>query len=454
MRILAQRLRALPARVLPPRAQAPRTRLPGDRRASVSTMIGLATPVLIGFMGLAIDTTYWETAKISLQGATDQAAVAAGRAYRSDSDVTTEALSVLAAHGYVHGANGVSITVQNPPTAGSYAGNPAAILVNVTQPQTSVFAGVLRLTPPVVSARAVTAPSTSGGGACIISLAATGTGVSMNGTNTVDISHCNVYANSTANNAVSLTNNATLTALNAYITGSWSVNNSLVPCLNGGTASQSGLCVTKALQTGASPVADPYATRAIPAVPARCDSTNAAHNNSASYSAKPDGIFVFCGGLKLTGSGNTLTLGPGIYMFDRDQMSINGDWTINGSGVSLFFTSSTGTSYASLKVQGNQTVNLVAPNTGIAKGIAVWMHRNAGTSSTIDFGGGSTLAIVGAIYAANAAVTVSGNNGSAKCTQVVARTITFNGNNTFKHDCGGVGISDPPGSLPALVLVQ
>ena len=99
MRILAQRLRALPARVLPPRALAPRTRLPGDRRASVTTMIGLATPVLIGFMGLAIDTTSWETAKISLQGATDQAAVAAGRAYRSDSDVTTEALSVLAAHG-------------------------------------------------------------------------------------------------------------------------------------------------------------------------------------------------------------------------------------------------------------------------------------------------------------------------------------------------------------------
>ena len=429
-------------------------RLPGDRRASVSTMLAMATPVLIGFMGLAIDTTYWETAKVSLQGATDQAAIAAGRAYRSDANVTTEALSVLADHGFVNGTKGVSISVQNPPTSGSYAGNPAAILVNVTQPQASIFASVLKLTPPTVTARAVAAPSTSGGGACIIALATTGTGVSMNGTNTVNISHCNVYANSTASNAIALTNNATLTALNAYVTGGWSVNSQVAPCLNAGTASERGLCVRKALQTGASPVADPYATRAIPSVPARCDSTNAAHNNSASYTAKPDGIWVFCGGLKLTGSGNTLTLNPGIYMIDRDQLSINGDWTINGNGVSLFFTSSTGSNHGTLKVQGNQTVNLTAPTTGIAKGIAVWMHRNAPTTAAIDFGGGSSLAIVGAIYAANAPVTVSGNNGSAKCTQVVARTITFNGNNTFKHDCGGVGISDPPGSLPALVLVQ
>ena len=425
-----------------------------DRRASVSTMIGLASPVLIGFMGLAIDTTYWETAKVALQGATDQAAIAAGRAYRSETNVTTEAVSVLAAHGFVDGANGVSVTVQNPPTSGAYAGNQAAILVSVSQPQRSIFASVLNLTPPVVTARAITAPSTAGGGACVISLATSGTGISLNGTNTVNISMCNVYANSTANNAIALTNNATVTALNAYVTGGWAVNNSATPCLNAGTTSERGLCVTKALQTGASPVADPYATRAIPAVPTRCDSNNASHNSSASYSPKPDGIWVFCGGLKLTGSGNTLTLAPGIYMLDRDELSINGSWTINGTGVSIFFTSSTGNNHASLKVQGNQVVNLSAPSTGIAKGIAVWMHRNAPASSTIDFGGGSTLAIVGAIYAANTAVTVSGNNGSARCTQVVARTIAFNGNNSFRHECTGVGISDPPGSLPALVLVQ
>jgi hypothetical protein len=163
---------------------------------------------------------------------------------------------------------------------------------------------------------------------------------------------------------------------------------------------------------------------------------------------------VFCGGLKLTGSGNTLTLGSGIYMFDRGTFSINGDWSINGTSVSIIFTSSTGSSYADLKVQGNQKVNLAAPSTGNTKGLAIWMHRNAPSTATVNFGGGSTLSITGAIYAASAGVTISGSNGSSGCTQIVARTIVFNGNNTIRHDCSGVGISDPPGSLPALVLVQ
>jgi hypothetical protein len=73
--------------------------------------------------------------------------------------------------------------------------------------------------------------------------------------------------------------------------------------------------------------------------------------------------------------------------------------------------------------------------------------QGSATSSALNFGGGSTLNIVGAIFAANTDVTVLGNNGSAKCTQVVAKTITFHGNNSFKHDCTGIGISDPPGGL-------
>ncbi len=414
-------------------------KLRAARRGSVSTMIAAATPVMIGFMGLAIDSTFWESSKVSLQGATDQAAVAAGRAYRSGTNVSTEAVSMLAAHGFVHGAGSVAVVVSNPAVTGPFAGNPQSIEVVVTQPQKNIFAGVLGLTPPTLNARAVAAPAFSGGGACIIALATTGTAISMNGSNTVDISHCNVYNNSTATDATSLVGGAILTALNAYLASTQ------VP--------PAGLVVTRTKQTGASPVADPYATRAIPAVPARCDATNADYNGSVTITAKADGMFVFCNGLKLTGSGNTITFMPGLYIIDRGTFSINGGWTMNGTGVSVLLTSSTGNNHADLKVNANQVINLTAPTTGVAKGIAWWIHRNA-TSSTLSFGGGSTLNIVGAIYAANTAVTVSGNNGSAKCTQVVAKTITFNGNNTFKHDCGGVGISDPPGSLPGLVLVQ
>lgn len=429
-----------PNRIKPPRRRLRRRWMPADRRGGVAAMVGFAAPVMIGFLGLAIDTTYWETNKINLQGAADQAAVSAGRAYRSENDVTLEAVAVLANHGIKNGVADTTVAVSQPPATGSFAGNPQAIEVKVTQPQKSIFTAALGITPPTLTTRAVTAPAYAGGGACIIALATTGTAIAMNGTNTVDISLCNVYNNSTSASGTTLVGGAYLSALNAYLVGDWS---------GGGT-----FAVSRTLQRGASPVADPYATRAMPAVPSRCNATKAAHSSSASYVAAADGKFVFCEGLKLTGSGNTLTLGPGIYMFDRDQFSINGDWTINATNATLMFTSSTGSDHAELKVNGNQTVNITPPTTGVSKGVAVWMHRNAAASKSINFGGGSTLNIVGAIYGANADVTVSGSNGSAACTQVVARTITFNGNNTFRHECTGVGISDPPGSLPALVLVQ
>jgi len=416
-------------------------RLRDSRRGGVSTMLGAATPVMIGFMGLAIDTTYWESAKISMQGATDQATIAAGRAYRSDQNVTTEAVAVLAAHGLSNGLDNVVVTVAQPPTTGLYAGRTDAIHVTVSQPQPTIFSSVLGVTPPTLTTHSVAAPSTSGGGACVIALATSGVGISLNGSNTIDISKCNVYNNSVNADGTTLVGGGTITTLNAHLVGDW--------------AGSGMFNVSRVLERGASPVADPYGTRNIPPVPpGRCDATNASHNSSASYAAKTDGIFVFCGGLKLTGSGNTLTLAPGLYMFDRNEFSINGAWTINGSNVSLLFTSSTVANHATLKVQANQVVNLVAPTAGPAKGIALWMHRNAPATSDINFGGSSTLNITGAIYAANAAVTVSGSNGSSACTQVVARSIVFNGNNMLKHDCVGVGISDPPGSLPALVLVQ
>ena len=420
-------------------------RLRASRRGSVSTVIAAITPVLIGFMGLAIDTTYWETNKVSIQGATDQAAVAAGRAYRSNANVTTEAVSMLAAHGFVNGVNGTTVAVNNPPLSGTYAGNAAAIAVTVTQPQHTIFASVLRITPPTLHATALVAPSVTGGGACIIALATTGTALSLNGTNTVDISLCNIYNNSTSSTATSMVGGALVKVRDAYL-----ASTAAAPVCS--VDQTSGMCAIKAIHTGASPVADPYATRAVPSVPSRCDANNAAYSSSVSFTAKADGMYVFCNGIKLT-SGGTLNFGPGIYIIDRGTFSINGSWTINGTSASVFFTSSTSAVSADLKVNANQIINFTAPLTGVAKGIAWWINRNA-SSSTLSFGGGSTLNITGAIYAAATAVTISGNNGSAKCTQVVARTITFNGNNTFKHDCTGVGISDPPGSLPALALVQ
>ncbi len=416
-------------------------RLRHGRRGSVTTVVAAAAPVLIGFMGMAIDTTYWETSKVKLQGSADMAAVAAGRAYKSGANVNTETLAVLATNGFVDGANNVSVNIQQPPTSGTYAGNPHAIQVNVTQTQRSFFSSVLGVSPPTLTGKSVVAPPTAaGGGACVIALGTTGTTVSMNGSNTVETQLCNYYHNSSAANATELVGGALLTVRTAYLTGGWS---------GGGT-----LTTSKGTQSNASPVADPYADRGLPAVPTRCDANNTSLNNSATFNAKPDGYFVFCKGVKLVSNNKVLTLGPGIYVIDGADFTINAGWTINATNATIYLTKVAATSYAELKVNGNNTFNMTAPTTGPTRGIAVMMHPSSPSSNSVSFGGSSTMNITGSIYAPSTELTVSGNNGSSVCTQVVARTVVLKGNNTFKHNCAGIGIADPPGSMPALVLVQ
>ena len=59
--------------------------------------------------------------------------------------------------------------------------------------------------------------------------------------------------------------------------------------------------------------------------------------------------------------------------------------------------------------------------------------------------GGSVWNVTGAVYLPNSPLTWSGS-GTSPCTQLVARTININGSGVLKHECAGVGVSDPPGS--------
>ena len=49
-------------------------------------------------------------------------------------------------------------------------------------------------------------------------------------------------------------------------------------------------------------------------------------------------------------AGVAVTLRPGIYIFDKGLMKINGNATLNGTAVTLVFTSSTGTNYATATI--------------------------------------------------------------------------------------------------------
>jgi hypothetical protein len=141
-----------------------------------------------------------------------------------------------------------------------------------------------------------------------------------------------------------------------------------------------------------------------------------------------------------------------VYYLDQGSLSVKGGATLTGTGVTLVFTSSTGSSYATANINGGATINLTAPTTGSTAGIVFFGDRNMPVGTSFSFEGGASQAFGGALYLPKGAVSFAGgsNTGNA-CTQLVADTITFSGNSNFAINCAGYGTKPLGSGLAKLV---
>ena len=158
-------------------------------------------------------------------------------------------------------------------------------------------------------------------------------------------------------------------------------------------------------------------------------------------------------GIEVAG-GSTLNLDPDTYILDRGNFSISGNSTVNGAGVTLVLTSRTGSNYGAIDIRAGSRIEITAPALGATTGIpgiAIWVDGDqAGASDTFD--GGNTQNINGAIYLPDRHVKYSGGSPAAtRCSQLIARAVTFTGSSYFRHDCLGAGVSDPD---PPLLLAE
>lgn len=426
-----------PVPTVPPRRGRPSAlrRLLRHRRGSVASVVGMAAPVLIGFMGFAIDLAMWEGSKVGAQAAADQAALAAGLAIGKGAPALAEARAVAASFGYLHGTGGVAVTVNQPPTQGSFTTNAKAVEVIITKPEGPYFSHAFRPTAPTVNARSVSAPigTSAGGGMCVMALEPTATGISASGTPVLDANTCNIYVNSTYSRAVNITGTVKIKGYDIYIGGG---------IRSTGTSAVTPSHELHTYYTPATP--DPYASRTIPAF-SGCNATNPSYSGSGAYTVPNAGtLTVICGNLSVSGSG-IVTFPAGVYIFDRGSFQMSGTMTVNATGgVTLIFTSATGSGIGSVSTSGSQTFNIKAPPTGDSAGIAIWIDKRA-TASSMAVTGSAVWNVTGAIYVPNSALTWAGS-GTSPCTQLVAKTISISGSGQLKHDCAGVGVSDPPGS--------
>lgn len=392
-----------------------------DRRGNYAVITALMAPVLIGSAGLATEGGLWMYVHQSLQGAADSAALSSATLYglNVNGNLNNQAQSVVATYGYTVGNAGTTVTVNRPPASGSYAGNNKAIEVIVTTQQARLLSSIFNTGNVTLTGRAVALPGNAGEG-CVLSLNLTASGgVTSKGNSAISLTQCSVYDDSNNSSALVNGGTATIDALSVNVVGQ----------ISGG----SGITTSQGVNVGISPIADPYANVVMPTA-GSCDYNNKTYKTTVTINPG-----VYCNGIQLN-AGAVVTMNPGIYYIDRGSLQMAGGATLQGTGVTIILTSSTGSNYADATINGGATLAITAPTTGPTAGIAIFGDRNMPTSNVYKFNGGDNQVIGGAVYIPKGTLQYAGgNNASTNCTQVIADTVSFVGNSLLKINCSGSG---------------
>ncbi|HYD29620.1 MAG TPA: pilus assembly protein TadG-related protein [Azospirillaceae bacterium] len=417
-----------------------------DTSGVVGILFALALPILVGFTGLGIEVGLWYLDRRETQMAADAAAVSAAfEALRQsdESTITTAARQEAARHG-VNAAIGV-FEVNHPPLSGPNTDNIDAVEVRISQPRNLLLARLFLGDSIDISARAVAIPNPSGT-ACVLSLDANAAGaVTVSGNGTIDMPGCVVAANSNDDQAIELTGSGTLKTQTLSTPGGFNQ-----------IGGSSTLSTTEALRTRVQPLANPYADLNAPAVGA-CEHNSYAAGGGGGHgggggggSSTPVSLSpgTYCNGMSF-GSQAQVDFAPGTYVVAGGQFQVSAGATLacggctSGDGVTFILTSN-GTGYAQVRINGNASIDLRAPNHGSYAGLLFFQDPAAPTGGTNYFNGNATMKLHGALYFPHQSVDFSGNSSiaGAACTQIVAATVVFSGASTMGSNCTDSGVTE------------
>ena len=161
----------------------------------VAITMAFSLLALCAFVGLAVDLGYFRYIKRDMQNAADAAAIGAAMAIANSESGEALGRADSARNGYTHGADGIVVSVNNPPAGGSFAGNNGYVQAVITQPQPTFFMGVVSFNSVDIAASATAYVQESGSG-CIYVLDPTAKlAMTLTGGSTLDVG-CDIYVNS------------------------------------------------------------------------------------------------------------------------------------------------------------------------------------------------------------------------------------------------------------------
>lgn len=410
-----------------------------DRRGAVVILAAILFPVVIGGLGLWVETGYWYSMQRKVQHVADVAAHTAGVRIRAGDSKTaaTAAARYIATQAGIPAA--ATLDVNIPPLSGARKGFPNAIEVVLTESHNRWFTALFAGGQVALQGRAVTVIEGDATGCMLALSGSANAAVSVTGSTNVQLTGCDIASNSVSATAFAMG------GLGSALTAG---------CVHsvGGATPNSGLTLTECatVKTNAARARDPYADLAEPAIIGACNS-KLVGDNKAPVTLTPTDVHPlggglksmrFCNGFDLRGE---VTLMPGLYIIEGGNLSVNGGnitsttaAKLSGQGVTFYLASSA----AEVKLNGNVTLNLAAPTSGPFSGVLFFGSRSA-TSATNVINGSSASVMQGAVYTPASAIQFSGNSaGTGGCTQVIASTITLTGNSALKASCASSGTRD------------
>ncbi len=315
-------------------------------------LCALVLPVLLIACGLAIDLGLMESHALTMQQAADAAATSAElELERGTGNWVAVGKATAALNGFSDGQGSVKVVVSMAPATGAFAGQHDAVKVAITDEVATIFLRVANEQATVVAASAVALVPP-----CFYITGGKTAVTSRGSTLALD---CPLYAN----RGVVIDGNSSVVAMAENITGS--------------AGESTGADMKPAARFNAASMADPLAAIAEPST-GSC--THTSYKQSGGTVMLSPG--TYCKGMTLTNA--AATLHPGLYVITGGA-----HWsgsTVQGFGVTLFFTKGTGAAVGQFVVDANSRVTLSAPLSGSAlAGVVVFGTRNWATPSTQDF---------------------------------------------------------------------
>jgi Flp pilus assembly protein TadG len=392
-------------------------------QGAIAILTALILPALLGFGALAYEIGYWYQTQQALQEVADVAAFAGAteKSLRGSSNVTTRATYVAGLNNF-SGSGGNTITVNTPPTSGSYTADTNAVEVVMTQPVTRSLTNYFSSSAVTANARAVA--TKTGGPACILALSSSAAGaVSFSGKATVKAPTCGIKVNSNSTSAFSANGTDTIqTAFVDVVGGDTLIGNPSIQTPSG------------QIKTGAPSSANPFSGLSVASY-SSCTFTNTKINGGGSVTLSPG---TYCGGVQISASVN-VTMNPGTYIVDGGPFSIAGNANVTGNNVTIVLSGQISGTYATADLGGNGSLNLTAPTTGPYAGIAIFQDPNAPSGGTNSIVGTSNQNIKGAVYFPKQNLKFAGDNSSNTCTLIVADTVTIVGDTNLQCNAGDLG---------------